>query len=436
MSQGNSGMEILQQLLDNTDQAVKSIEGRSQAAIEEQLAGIEKKFSEAEKIKDQNERDIRLKVLEAEFRSLSKDAAQEEKDLAEAVFGLNGMLETMGAEYDNLGQLSESDQAGIKKAENAIAEAEQDLLSAQGKRWFRSHAVSQAELAVQETKSRLKQLQDESRKNARQRLMHADMSTSLQEFQVRVEKTIAIMTRRLNDITTQLKSVSVRKSKAFEIKEAAAQALEQLDSNLNEAEASLRGEEELLETMINGTKEHSAQTEKVSNLRAQVEDLRGNRNTAFTLFQSKEKFSAELEIHERTQMKLRDNQRMWIVALKSDTEERVVSFKSRLEAMKAAADQEIAKELDDMGSQVDQNNAEYMARVGSASDRLRMDKLEKHPERIRKIVEVQQAQAEAVSAIRQRETKAIDDFRKRYGIDPTRSSFFHYEKGSPEPEGV
>lgn len=436
MAQGNTGMEILEQLLANTDQAVENIKSRSSAAIDEQLAGIEKKFAQAEKIKDPNERDIRLKILQAEFRGLAEDAKKEEKDLAESVFGLNAMLETMGEEYIGLGQPSAVDDAKIKGAQSAIEEAQQNLRQAQNKRWFRASAVAKSEQALAESQRRLKFLQEESRKNVRQRLMHADMKTSLQEFQVRVEKTILIMTARLKDIQIQLKNVTVRKAKAFEAKEAAAQALEKFDAELIQAESSLKGEEELMETMINGTAEHSAQTEKVSNLRAQVEDLRGRRNTAFNLFQSKEKFAVELEIHERTQMKLRDNQRMWIVSLKSDTEERVVTFESRLEAMKAASDQEIAKTQDDIGVTIDQNNAKYMAGVGSASDRLRMEKIEKHPERLRKIVEVQEAQAEAVSQIRQREAKAIDEFRKKYGIDPTRSSFFHYQGESPTPESV
>ena len=74
-----------------------------------------------------------------------------------------------------------------------------------------------------------------------------------------------------------------------------------------------------------------------------------------------------------------------------------------------------------------QRNAEYMARVGAASDRLRMEKIEKHPKRIADIAAVAAAQAEAVQQIRIREQKAIEYFKELYGIDPTASSFFHYQ---------
>ena len=141
-------------------------------------------------------------------------------------------------------------------------------------------------------------------REARQRLMQADIETSLQEFMVRVEKTIIIMDERKTQIEGQLRSVTMKKQQAFAVKEQSARALEQLDQQLNGAEAQLKTEEEMLSSLVNGTQEHAQQTQKISTSRATVEDLRGKRNTAFVLFQSKEKFASELEVHERTQMKL------------------------------------------------------------------------------------------------------------------------------------
>jgi cytidylate kinase len=117
---------------------------------------------------------------------------------------------------------------------------------------------------------------------------------------------------------------------------------------------------------------------------------------------------------------------MWITSLRSDTEERVVTFRSRLEAQKAVSDQDVARNLDDLGAEVDQRNLEFMAAAGAASDRLRMQKIEKHPKRLQDVAAVQAAQAEAVAEVRQREQKMIQHFKEKYGIDPTESSFFHY----------
>ena len=429
MSDTTFSSTVLQQLVNDTEKAVSTIEDRAsqQIDIETQFADIQKKFEEAVEIKDERERETRLKILEAEFGELRKDAQQEEQDLAHAVFGLNAMLESMGSEYSNLTELNEEEKNIVSSAESKLSAAEEGRKKADSKWFFKDSAIQAADVELEKAKKELEDAKQESRRRARQRLLKADLEQSLQEFMMRVEKTLDIMQNRMGEIDKQLKIVSNRKETAFTIKEEAARALEELDKDLNDRESDLGREEDLLNTYEAGTDEHAAQTAKISELRAKVEELRGKRNTAFVLHQSKDKFAKELEIHERTQMKLRDNQRMWITSLKSDTEERVVTFRSRLEAMKAASDQDIAKNLDDLGAEADIRNAEYMARVGAASDKLRMEKIEKHPERIAKIAEIASAQAEAIQKIRMREAAAIEHFKELYGIDPTKSSFFHYQ---------
>jgi DNA repair exonuclease SbcCD ATPase subunit len=430
--------QLLQQLTGDTQQAVDKLSSRSQDKqdVEQRFADIEKQMDEAAKIGNKSDRDVRMKVLEADLEVLRKDAAQEEKDLAQAVFGLNAMLEAMGKEYANLGGVPPEGQELIAEAEEDLKEDQEKLAKAQNRRFFKQRAIADAQEEIQESQENLEEVKVRVNQQARQRLMQADIEMSLQEFMLRVEKTIGIMEERKGKIEAQLQGVTLKKQQAFKVKEQAARALEELDQKLNDAEARLQGEEENLNSLVNGTQEHAAQTQKISTLRAEVEDLRGKRNTAFVLFQSKEKFAAELEVHERTQMKLRDNQRMWITALRSDTEERVVTFRSRLEAMKAMADQDIAKQLDDLGAEVDQHNVEYMARAGAVSDELRMKRMEKHPQRIADIAAVRAAQAESIQRIRERELVLIQQFKEQYGIDPTASSFFHYEDSADSKETV
>jgi hypothetical protein len=433
-----SSSQILEQLMTSTDQAVSKLESRAAAAldIETEYADIQKKFDEAAATKNAHDRELRLKILEASFEDIRKDARKEEQDLAQAVFGLNAMVESMGNEYAELGSLDENEKSLVAKAEAELAEAKLARSKADKAWFFRQSAIDRTELALAKMTQGLTDAKTEARRRARQRLLQANIESNLQEFMLRVEKTIQIMQRRMTEIDNQLKAITARKLAAFETKKQAAAALEKLDSQLNDKEAELRTEEDKLATLESGTADHAAQTKKISELRAAVEELRGARNTAFVLHQSKDKFAAELEIHEKTQMKLRDNQRMWITSLRSDTEERVVTFRSRLEAMKAAADQDVAKNLDDLGAEADRRNAEYMVQVGAASDRLRMEKIEKHPKRLADIAAIAAAQAEAVQRIRVREAAAIEEFKRLYGIDPTESSFFHYQdKEKPQDSG-
>ena len=436
MTQQNDSAAVLNQLVSDTDRAVSTLEARAAAAtdLELQFADIQKKFDEAAQVKDRNERDVRMKILTANLEELRKDAAKEEQDLAQAVFGLNALLESMGLEYSELSSFSEEEKKILADADKRLMLAQGNRARAETKWFFRQAAIHRTETELQDAKAGVVEAQSEAKRRARKRLLEADMASSLQEFMVRVEKTIGIMQHRMGELEQQLKLVSARKQKAFEIKVQAAKALEHLDQELNTKEADLKREEELLLTIEAGTDEHAVLSSKISQLRAQVEELRGRRNTAFVLHQSKDKFAAELEIHERTQMKLRDNQRMWITSLRSDTEERVVTFRSRLEAMKAASDQDVARNLDTLGAEADKRNAEYMAGVGAASDRLRMEKIESHPKRIAEIAKVAAAQAEAIQQIRVREQVAIDHFKQLYGIDPTESSFFHYQEDEKKAE--
>ena len=369
-----------EKLVNDTEQRIATLD-RGPEDLSAQIDTLKQKFEEAEKIADEKERKVRIEILEAEFAKLREKQRKEEEDLANAVFGLNAILEEMGADYANLQKLVPAEQGLIDAAKAELDQANLELARADEK-WFafrRRAAKEAARQHIERSEQQIKDAQQEAHRLARQRLLKHDMEQSLQDFMFKVEKTIEIMERRVNDINTQLEAVQIRKNEAFDTKSRAAADLEKLDAELNGLEAALRDEEAYLEAMTNGTEEHATQSKKVSDMRTQVEKIRGDRNKAFVLFESKEKFAKELEIHERTQMKLRDNQLMWITSLRSDTEERIVTFRSRLEAMKAMSDQDVAKQLDDMGAAIDQANAEYMAAAGSASDKARMEKIESHP---------------------------------------------------------
>lgn len=422
---------ILKQLLGEQKEAIAGIETRTKNTFDVglQIDEIQRDLEATTKIRDERQRAARERVLTTTLEKLRSDYEKEQEDLAKAVFGLNAYLEKLGNEYLQIGELNDEEKKLIEDAKKRLEEAREKLPEAERKWIFKEAAIQDAKREIADSEKELEFAEREARSRARRRLMAARMDQALQEFQLHVARTIQIMENRMAAIDSQLKIVASRKAVAFKIREEAAKALEKLDKDLNAKEADLQNEEDKLSGLENGTPEYAEQSTKVSNLRAGVEELRGRRIAALALYQSKEKFAAELEIHERTQMQLRDNQRMWVTSLRSDTEERVVTFRSRLEAQKALADQDAAKELDTLGAEIDQRNLEFMASAGAASARLRMEKIETHPERIKNIAAVQAAQAESIAQIRSREQKMIEYFKEMYGVDPTESSFFHYGGG-------
>ena len=441
----SSSDELIAQLTGNTNAALTRLQQETQDPIE-QIQALEKGLEEATQIQDEKARSVRVGILTADFETLRKGLETEEVDLSQAVLGLQGLMVTMGKEYEDLQRPSATEQQLITNAEQRLAAAKTDLADAKDK-WnifgSKDRAIAAANLAIAAADQRIIDAKAEVKQMVRNRLLHADIEASLQTFMKMVSDTVEIMKKRMDAINIQVKAVGTRKNQAFNVKESAAKALEILDKQLGEGEVSLSNEEEALTLLTNGSSEYSTQTTKISELRAQVEEVRGKRNTALVLYQSKERFAKELEIHEKAQIKLRDNQRAWITLLNSDTEERVVTFKSKLEAMKAMSDQDIAENLTGVGVQIDKTNAEYMAGVGSASDNRAMAMLEAHPERVKRLAEIQAAQAEASGKIRDRFAVVLEQFRASYGIDPLDDSFFRYSStdggtaGAPggQPDG-
>ncbi len=425
--------DFLKILGDDTFNVLMGVEARSrqEGPLDQKLDQLEQGITEAMTKKDETLKRARLQIVEADAAKLREAVAKEEQDLAVAMVGLRELMDQLGVDYTALTQPTSEETAIVTRASAAVRQAEFDLqLVGRGLfGWYRKgHKLAQANLALAEARSRLESAEVESKRLARSRLMNATLDRSLSHYTTQVARVIDIMTNRKKDIEVQLAGVSKRRQQALEMKQQASRRVEELDLNLNELEQGLKLAEQELAGLTHGSSQHVAKETEVSNLRNRVETIRGDRNTALAVFQSKERFAEELQIHETTQRKLRDNQTIWIAILRSDTQERLTTFASRLEAMKGMADQQVAQGMDQIGTEIDGRNAETLARIGATSDRIRMDMVEAHPERVRRILNAAGAQAEAIARLRERELEAIAAFRDHYGIDPKATSFFSFEE--------
>lgn len=395
-------------------------------SMDKDMDEMEKGIQEAMTQKEERLKLAKMQIIEANITKLHAAVASEEKDLALAMVGLKELMEQIGLDYTDLTQQSDEEKAIVTVAESAVRQAEIEVEKA-GQAWImRTKKVAQAQLNLQNAKNGLEKAKTEANRLARLRLMNATLDKSLQHYITQVGRVVEIMTNRQKVIESQLVKVSQRRQQALKMKQEAATKMEELDKQLTLLEQQLKLGEDELAGLINGSPQHVAKESEVSTLRNQVEEVRGNRNTAFAIYNSKERFAAELQIHENAQRKLRDNQRIWIAVLKSDTQERLITFSSRLEAMKGMSDQQVAQGMDKIGTEVDGRNAEMLAFIGATSDKIRMEMFEDQPERVKRILNSLNAQAEAISQMREREQKAIEAYRERYGIDPKAASFFDY----------
>lgn len=413
-----SGIRDLEKLVEDNKAKVASLEAGPRDILSE-MESLKEEMEEATSIKDEQQRNIRLQVLNAKLDELRQAVKKEEQDLAEAVLGLNAIMANIGGDFSQLTELNDVEKALIEKAENAVAQAKERLTEAEDAWFFKEKRVAEANDDIKQAEHLLTKARAEADKMMRQRLLNHSLEDSLQEFQMRVVRTIDIMKKRLKDITAQVQAVSVRKNAAFEAKQQAAEDLAQFKQQVEETEGELVTAESNLMEYANGSAEYTKQEQLISELKARLEEATGFRNQALAVFQSKEKYATELEVHEVAQKRLQANQLMWIKSLESDTEESVVTYRSRLEAMKSSSDQEIAQELDKLGARLQQANTEYMAKVSVASEQLAQDKFAQAPERYRKLIEIQAAQTEALAKAGLNMKEMVKGMVEKYGIDKT-----------------
>lgn len=403
------------QLDSNTSDILKrlsaSVAETGDAELNARFARVDEQIKSAEKIVDAQKRDAALDVIKANLDSLLKDANQEQADFAGAVSSLDQLAEQIGGDFEKLQQLNPDEQALIANAQADVDGVKNALMV-----WNREAKLKAKEGVLAEAKL-------EAARRMRKRLMTATLEDSIAVFQRRANEVIRLLGVRRASASEQLKNVSARKAAAYQILHEAAAAIQTLEGQVRDIDQQLAGAETELNGLTNGTPEYAAQQKVVSDLKEQSTTLNGQLNAAVTIHQSKERFALQLEVHEISQTKLRSNMEMWIAGLKADMEERIVTIQSRLDAAKSMSVQDFASNLDQLGAKFDQISTEFMAKVGKVSDDLMLNRLEAQPERMRKLAQVRQGQAQAHRATLDREDKVRSEFVSKYGIDPFAGSF-------------
>lgn len=435
MAQDSSA--ILKELLGEVDTATKQIQAVTAEDVGIKIDSLQEEFDKAAKIKDARMREARLRVLNATFEELRKQSEKKQEDLARAMFGLQAYIEKFGEVYKNLGEPSPADKQLLEQAQQDIAKAEEELREASKKIFFKGRAVESAQAEFDAMKQKRLDLEKEVQARTRQSLLSSDLEQLTQQFLLWSEKTAVALQARIENEQRQIKIVTERKNAAFQIQKDATAAFEKLDKELKAKEAELKVEEDKLTELENGTSEYANQTAYVAEIRSLVEDLRGRVNNAMVLANNKEEFANHLVANEIGHRKVRDNARVFLTILKSSSEERVVLFRSRLELEKGLADQELAKQIHSMGTEIDMDNLETVVAGAAASDRLITQIMKEQPGRMREIANILASQAEAHAKIREEQQQILDEYREKYGIDLSTKSFFHYvgkKEGTAKPE--
>lgn len=426
MTTTSNADKILEDLFSAAETSQSHLRERTERSSEiiKTIDALGMKAKQVSTIRDDKRRQLAERVLNARLEQVRKDAQQEERDLAEAVVGFQALVEQMGGEYGKLTTFNSTEQGVMDNARQALADAELALAKARTAWFFRGSRTRNAEAGMSNAKQAVLESEVQAKNMQRDRLMSSTMEESFQDLLLRSRRIIDIMKERRETVIRELDSVQKRKSEVMEEKYKASKAMEVLEGEVADKKRDLAEAEEKLVGIPQGP-EQVKQNELVSKLRSEHEELVGKYNAALGVFQTADNFAKQFEVHEITQMKLRDNLFIWITVLEKSSKSRVVSMASRLEAMKATADQEVASTLDKVGAEVDLRNTQAMAAMGTAADRARVEMFEDMPERLRDQHAIAVAQVRAHIATDERMRAVIAQYKDNYGIDLLDTSIFN-----------
>lgn len=437
--------DLYSQTQANVDQMAKG-----PVDVVSQLDALEKEAVEISQISDDKERSKRNEILQSKLNTLRDAVKSDEMDMAKAMYGMEVLIQGMDKEFQNLVAYSDSEQSVIDAANSLVTdtgilienakkkvEAEEADNGFLGFGFGKEGRVNQAKQALKGLEDKFVKFEEQiplARQKAeemkRERLISASIEDTLNMIQVMGEKTVQIMTERTKTIDEHLKAIQARKAKAFEIKNDAAKRAGALLTEVEDLSQELQNEELAVDSYEVGSTEHTNQVQKVSDMRSQLEEKKGQLKIAQAVLDEKTKSIQEHEAHETGQQKLLSNHRMWIAKLKSKLQEDIVKDASYLEMLKAAADQEIAQNVDGMSDEKNARQMENVAKIIVASDKAYMDSMKLTPEQIRRRANVANALAEHAANLSDDEQKLRDEMIKNYGIDPLDASEFTHRGNS------
>ncbi len=389
--------------------------------------------------------DIVSGIINAKFESLNGDVKSTEKDLQELMLHLRAMLDSCGGEFANLQELNKNEQFLVENAKNKLKAAEQELAeaNAMSSAWnilfgMKNSRVANRTKDLAAAEQGVKKAEQDANRMYRERLKNADIGDSLNRIISQVQGLNRVVEEMIVEVEKQIDALKNRKELAFETKEKAAKVMESRKAELENLEALMKTEENALAELANNSPEYTEQQKKIADMRERRAEVKGRYNIALGIFQSKERFVDQIVVHLEAQTTTKNNLKQLIGQLKSDTEERVTTYESGLQLIRSATAQEAASIYEEAGVKTDQKITEIAAKVFVSSERDRIERVKKHPERMTELHKVLVAMAEATAKYKAQDAEIVKAHADKFGIDvaETFSSSHEGRKASAaEPAG-
>ena len=416
------------------------LDKKKSSDILSKLDDIESKIETAAN-DNKSQEEIVANIIDSNFETINGDVKESEQDLQELMLHLRSMLDNAGGEFSKLQELNKDELEIIAKAKRELKRAEDSFSDAEGmsNSWnilfgYKNSKVKSTKAEMEKEIEELKQAEADANKSYRNRLRNADLKESLQRIISQVQGMTGIIEDMVEDTDVQIQALKNRKELSFGTKEKAAEVMKAKKAELENMEETLKREETALTELQNNSPEYTAQEKKIADLREARAELKGKYNIALGIFQSKERFVEQIVVHLEAQTVTKNNLKQLIGQLKSDTEERITTYESGLQLVQAATAQEAASIYEDAGAKTDQKITEIAAKVLVGSEKDRIERIKKHPQRMTELHSVLVGLAEATAKFKEQDRKLMKEHSEKFGIDVSETFSFTHE-GDNAPTG-
>ncbi len=395
----------------------------------ELAAQLSDKLAKSGKLTAEERQALAQKILGAQIDEIRASMPENQKVLAELLKELNDDLANLGGAFGEYQTHSEAELSHISAAtamvdlcEGKVALAKADLAKLQGA-WFfkesRTEAAQKelvkAEDEVVSARLGVVQAKEQAKIDQEKRLLAADFSLLYDTFTKRIADTCRILETSREGAWTNYEQVVEQLRVTHEDKTATAAAMEKLDELILAAGQKLEQNQAECATLQAGSPERTALEMSISEQVNNVNELQGKRNEALAIFQAKERATPELETHRDTILAQYHVHRMNLASLLANSDSWRAAFDSRLEQMKGMSSIDASGKIDSVGAAIAQRGAEDAAQTLVASVRQVVEMVEKHPERLNQLLDVQNVQQQGMAELMTRMNAAMEKSKSRDG---------------------
>lgn len=355
-----------------------------------------------------------IKIKSATFESLQRENAKVSKDVAQKTAILAEGFADIGVRLKSLEKLTPEGVELVTSAEATLEGAKGKLVQAQAGQWnifgMRDKAIVRAKEDITTAEEALNLAKEQAELMRREALNSMDIRTSLQTNEAVTQELVEMAQGRIKHLEEQIANVQGSLKATQEDIRSDVDNMAAYKSELDEKRSALSGLRSELESLVEGTPEWRDYRDRVIAMEAEFETAETKHSATLISSKERERF-LEMGINQERLLKTAlSRQHEWIAILQIGSQNRSVYYESYLAGLQVVAEHDAMQHHDKVAVQIDEDIAMSTAQAEQAAQRAMLERVERMPEQLRRMRQINAASVANRVDWEQRMQVAFRDF--------------------------